>query len=184
MTSSNAAIDSLPEPVKSEERSLSGLVSSLARDLDEVLSSGDVAELRRMRPDDPGCAAYWKLVAGRFEPRGALPESGPLREESERRWAVILAAMARLRGLHRPGLRLGRVLAEHRVAEPRVLRLLRARGEALEDAVRLLAHQLSSAGAVVDCTDLARLVLSDGRSDETAVRRRIARDFFSSSTTA
>lgn len=160
---------------KHHDSSLAQIVGGIVRDIREVLPPGDVAELRRMRPDDAGCAAYWKLLSTRVE------DSSTLNDLMERRWAVILASLARLAPQHRSDARLGRALAEADVAEKRVLRLLRAHDEALEDAVRVVTHQLASAGVPLDATALAWLVLSDGRPDETRARRSIARDYYSRS---
>lgn len=157
---------------------LASLVGQVAWDCAEVLSPGELAELRRLRYDEPGGPAFWRLVARRIEPASRLPEDGPARVEAERRWAVILRAVAELASLHRPGRRLGIALAAAGVSEGRVLRLLRAHGEVLFDAVRTTTHQLATAGEPVDATDLAHLVLSSERDREEEVRRRIARDFY------
>jgi CRISPR type I-E-associated protein CasB/Cse2 len=93
-------------------------------------------------------------------------------------FAVILAAMAHLSGLHRPGRRLGTALAEHGVNELRVIRLLRARGERLLDTAQVLARHLAALEAAFDQTELARLVLSDGRDWANEVRHTVARDYY------
>lgn len=159
-----------------EERSLGSIVGAVAVSMDRVLPPGDVAALRRLRPGDADCAAFWKLLATHLT--GELPAGGAPRDEAERRWAVILQALARMRGLHAPGLRLGRTLAAAGLAEARVLRLLRARHEALADAVRVTAHFLANGAVPSDQAEMAALILSDGRTDEESVRRRIARDFY------
>lgn len=172
------------DPVQSEtahapsrSSDLSTLVARLARHLSEA-GPGDVAALRRLRPGSPQVGAYWKLLAAVLEPAEQLPGEVSAREVAERRWAVILAAMAEAEGFHAPSQRFGRVLAECGVPEVRVLKLLRASGDALADAVRVTVHHLVSRGARFDQTALAALVLSDGRSDEERVRRGIYRDFF------
>ena len=158
--------------------SLANVVHLVARDIDHALSSGDVAELRRLRPEDPSSPAFWKVVAYRLEPSGLLAAGGPLRDLQERRWAALLSGMAEMQGLHAAGRRLGGALASAVVAESRFVRLLRAHDDALLDAVRLTAHHLASAGEPVDWADLARLVMCDGASNEEAVRRQIARDYY------
>jgi CRISPR system Cascade subunit CasB len=160
---------------------LRDLVNRIARDIDQALGTGDVAELRRIRAHDIGQPAFWRIVATHLDPAGALPTGEEARDEAERRWAVILATMAMLRGLHRPGRRLGHALVDAGVTEMRLLRLLRAHGEVLADAVRVTVHQLAQPALQVDVSEIARLVLSDGRSDEERVRRRVARDYFSAS---
>lgn len=162
--------------VPHEERTLGSIVGAIAASIDRVLPPGDVAALRRLRPGEVGCAAFWKLLATHLGRE--LPAEGPARDEAERRWAVIVQALARMRGLHDPRVRLGRALASAGLAEGRVLRLLRARHDNLADAVRVTAEFLANASIPTDHTEIALLILSDGRGDEETVRRRIARDYY------
>jgi CRISPR system Cascade subunit CasB len=156
-------------------QSLASLVGRLARAVEDELHPGDVASLRRMHPGAPEPLAFWKVAATYLDE--ALAGAGPY-SESERRWAVILAAIAELRGLHQPTRRLGHALAVAGFSEVRLARLLRARGQALADATRTAVRFLATKGEPVDLADLARLVLSDGRRDEEQVRRQIARGFY------
>lgn len=153
-------------------------VNLIAGDIASRLGPGEVAALRRMRPLDVDAAPFWRIVASRLEPLNLLPGEAAARTEAERRWAVILSAMARLAGLHVPGARLGRVLAELDFSELRFLRLIRSHDVGLADIVRVTAHTLASRAKDVDCADLAQLVLSDGRGDEDRVRRNLARDYY------
>jgi CRISPR type I-E-associated protein CasB/Cse2 len=153
------------------------VVHGLMRDLGR-LPPGDLADLRRLRPGDIPGAAFFRLAALHFADR--LPgRNSSARDEAERRWSAILGAMAHLEGLMRARAPFGHALAEAGVSELRVLRLFRAHGEGLEDALRAVVHQLVSRAVPVDPLDIARLVLSDGRTDEESVRRRIAREFYS-----
>lgn len=165
-----------------ENSTLKELIHQLARELqpgERGLGPGALAELRRLDPEHPGGATFWKLVVQRLEPAGLLDGAPERRALLEQRWAVILAGMAITAGLHQAGLRLGRALAQAEIAEARVTRLLRARGEKLHTAVRLLARQLASAAQPLDWNDLAWLVLSEGNeAHEEEARRRIARDFY------
>jgi CRISPR type I-E-associated protein CasB/Cse2 len=155
---------------------LASLVGSLAHHIDAVLSPGDVAALRRSAGVESYCPAFWRLSAAVLEPGGAFL-AAPAQGELEERWAAILSGMAEMRGLHRPERRAGEVLGTV-VSEPRFLRLLRGHGQVLLDALRVVAHHLASRAQPIDWTELARLVLSDGREDEQAVRRRLARDYY------
>ncbi len=170
----------LPSPAATEapNRSLASLVGRLATLIDRALSPGDVATLRRLSFDDPGCAAFWRLVGAELEPQGALPAGGVARDHAERRWAAILGCLAMLRGLHGSATSFGVALARSDLSETRFLRLLHAHDDALLDEVRTIAHFLGQKGVHADLTDLAHLVLSDGRSDAERVRRRIARSFY------
>ncbi len=152
-----------------------GLIARLALTMDKQLSPGDLAELRRLRPEEPASPAFWKLCAAYLS--SWLP-SGGSRDEAERRWAAVLGALAHLRGLHRPDHPLGRALAEVGLSEMRLLRLLRARDAALYDVVRGVVHYLAQKGEPADLSQLADLLLDqDGDRAET-IRRRIARDFY------
>ncbi len=158
-----------------EHQSLSSLVGRIAADIAEA-STGELAELRRLTPDDYGGSAFWRVVITRLDPE--LLSDEPARASALRQWAIILRALAELGDLHDPRHRLGSSMAEAQVSELRLNRLLRASGEALFDEVRRITRQLVSRGAAVDATDLARLILSDGRSDELSVRQRIANDYY------
>lgn len=166
----------MEEPEQRPIENLSSLTGRLAAMIDERLSPGDVAVLRRLRPDDIGAPVFWRIAASDLA--STLGPDGPRRDEQERRWAAILQALAELRHLRDFRSSLGSALARADVAEQRVLKLLRASGDALLDAVRIVAHHLATKGIAVSPADLARLVLSDGRADEESVRRRIARDYY------
>lgn len=161
-------------------RDLHSTVNFLAASIGEGrLSAGDIAELRRLDPTDPGSPAFWKIAGSVLEPYGWLSGDGETRNESERRWAVILRALAALAPLHAPGRRLGAALAEGDLSEVRFVRLLRARGEILRKEVRTVASFLASKAVRVDLTGFADLVLSEGMELwEEDARRRIARDYY------
>ena len=159
--------------------SLRSTVGSIAVAIDKSLSPGDVAELRRLRAEDPSCPAFWRIAASQLEPNGFLYRTGPTRDDQERRWAAILAGMARTAGMHRSGRGLGYALASAGYSELRFSRLLRAHGDQLLDQVRALAGFLASKAIEADWTDVAALVLSDDLEHAEAVRRRIARQFYS-----
>lgn len=147
----------------------------------DAIPPGDLSALRRGNRDDASGPAFWKVAVRLLEPAGHLPApDAPWRDETERRWVAIFAGMAEMKGLHRSGLRLGGALADAEVAEARVLRLMRAHGEALHPVVRGVVHQLATSGSHLDWYDLAELILSDGRRRrwEAGVRRRIALDYY------
>jgi CRISPR type I-E-associated protein CasB/Cse2 len=158
----------------SEPVSLTSLIQQICDDLADA-GTGTLAELRRLRPDDPGGPAFWRIVVRHLDL--GLPV-GDRRDDALRRWAAILRALAELNGLHHPGRRLGTALAEVGVSELRLNKLLRAGGEPLFDEVRTVAHQLATAAVPVDFASVARLVLSDGQPHEQAVRQTIANDYY------
>lgn len=159
--------------------SVRALTNSLAALIERQLSPGEVASLRRLRPEDPSTPAFWRLVATTLEPAGALPEGdGPARDTAERRWAVIIRALVQLRGLHAPGRPLGQSMAEAGVSELRFVRLLQARDEALEDAALATARYLAAKAIPTDAADLAWLLTSQHGEVAESIRRRIARNYF------
>ena len=159
---------------------LPATINRIAAALRHAGAAGDRASLRRLQPNDPSSPAYWRFLDAYVEDAGFLPAGGERRHDVEVCWAAILAAIAQLAELHRPGRALGDALAAADFAELRLVRLLRAREHALLENVRLTARFLAAKGEYVDCTDFARLVLSSGGRNEETVRRDIARAFYAS----
>lgn len=143
-----------------------------------AIRAGDAAELRRLMPDDASAPAFWKLMAELIMPVLNLPSRGPARDDAERRWAVVLNALAHLTGLDAPRRPLGDALAASGMSELRFARLLRARGDRLAIEVRIAARFLASKAETANLTDLADLVLSDGHRHAESVRRRVARSYY------
>lgn len=169
----------MSEAAHDELTSTRALVSRIAARLASDVAIGDRAALRRLSFDVPDTPAFWRLIVTDLQ--AVVPKASPFREEHERRWAAILAGLAEVTGagLYKPKKRLGEAAAEAGLAEVRMLKLLRAHGDALLALVRPLAHQLVSKGVPVDWSDVAELVLSDGRPDEDRIRRVHARHYFS-----
>jgi CRISPR system Cascade subunit CasB len=161
----------------SEAPTLRVMINRIAGLIDRRLPPGEVASLRRLKPDDIDSPAFWRIAAVELEQ--ALDASGPIRDQQELRWAAIIQALAMLDGFHAPGRKLGRALAESDLSDQRFLKLLRAHDRGLLDSVRTITHYLSTRAVPVDCYEIALLILSDGRSDEDSVRRSIARDYYS-----
>lgn len=161
------------------EDPLRNAVGAIAWEMEnDVVSAGDRAALRRGPTAPRFWPAFWRIAMRHLEPGGLLPDpAAPWREVEENRWALILRGMATTSGLHRPGRRLGAALAEARVSEPRVLRLLRASDEAFDTALRATLHQLTSSGTPFDWRQAAQLVLSRGAAGERS-RREVARDYY------
>jgi CRISPR type I-E-associated protein CasB/Cse2 len=165
------------DETQTSHATLGSLIGRIATYIGDAMAAGDVASLRKLRPGALWSPAFWRILVVYLSQD--LPAGGQARLDAERDWAVIVQAVAQLRGLHQPEMSLGRAMARVGASEPRLLRLLRASGEPLAGTVRTGAHQLAVAGQAVDCADLGRLVLSDGHSDEQPVRERIAYDYYS-----
>lgn len=164
-----------PQPDSVAPLTASASVARMAGLIDRALSAGDRAALRRMKPSEVACSAFWRLMA-----LGDVvwPGDAHARDLVERRWACIAQSMALMAGLHAPSIPLGKALAEAGVSELRLLRLLRSSDLALADAVRVVSTYLAQKVKGSDHREVAALVLSDGRSDSEAVRRSIARSFY------
>ncbi len=156
---------------------LDAVVSRIARAFAGELSTGDLAELRRLPPGDPSAVAFWKVASACLRPAGYLLASGESLARDERAWGALLASFAHLPP-HHPGTPLGVALARAEMSELRFVRLLRAREEALLYAVRNTARFLAAKAIGTNWTDLARLVLSDSAVHAEEVRRNIARHYF------
>jgi len=135
---------------------------------------GTLAALRRADPDDPP-PAFFRSTVGLLDrvSRG----SGPARDDLERRWAGIAAALAAGESML-GNVPLGAALARAGVAEMRLLRLLQAHDGSLLHAVRATVHQLVSKGQPFDPRDVVHLILSEGTAKEESVRRNIARQYY------
>jgi CRISPR system Cascade subunit CasB len=166
------------EPAAPDQAStLASLVNTLAGWLasSSALTPGDVAALRRMDPRRPP-AAFFKLEGLALDAH--LPHDASEREDAETRWAVVVQGLAHLGSLHAPRERLGVSLAEAGFSELRFARLLQANPDQLVDELPLLARFLAAKGVTTDWAAAARLILSAGRRDQEATRRRLARDYY------
>ena len=166
-------------PPMSPRQRLRDVIHKLAGQLGQPhFSSGDLAQLRRLdvrRGHAATDSAFWRIVARDLDPLGLFDD----RDELElRRWMAVLQGLATIHGEHSQGARLGRSLAEAKISEVRVVRLLRAQGDTLLALIRPLAHQLRSSRKAVDWADVADLIFSDGKSFADQTRRGIASDFY------
>lgn len=153
---------------------LAAVVDSLAGTMShDAFPKGDLAELRRLRPEAPP-PAFWRLLAAKV-PRDLCAD-----DQAERAWAVVMQGMAIMTpAAHAPGTLLGRALAGlGDTAESRLWKLLNSRGEVLEDQVRLMARFLASKERRMDWFSLARLLLARDEERREEVCRALARSFF------
>lgn len=160
------------------EPTLFSAVASLAGAIGHAdFPAGDLAELRRLRPQNPP-PAFWRLLVDR------TPEALRVTEADERRWAVLMQGMAIMAPhVHAPRFTLGRALAaigSQSTAEARLLRFLRSQGEQLEDQIRIVARRLAAAESPVDWTGIARLLFATIPEEHDRACRSLARDFYAS----
>ena len=183
-----------PESNKPDFKTIIGKLSAAMR----LLDTGDLAELRRMATDGPGCAAFWHLAAwcGFIEaanqtdawmkivrimailtPKGETPKGKT--PEGERSGVPLL---------HDPANPFGRTLCDGGdpawsaesgplLSETRLMRFLAEsdrRGETLERLARMLAAKRKSESGV-DCTAIAALILFP---NSEATLRDIARTYY------
>jgi len=156
---------------------IASAVQRVAAALRRELPPGDIADLRRLRPDDPASPAFWKVLAAYVAPYMDIPNGDVARETCEKRWAVVLSAMAHLKDLL-GGPPLGEALAACGYAELRFVRLLRARPSGLAREVAVATRYLAAKGQSVDPVSLARLVLTIRPHHGETVRRHIARAYY------
>ena len=150
---------------------------------------GDVAELRRMNPEAPDKAVFWRLMA----PHDLLGNS-----RVERKWVLILHGIALMtptnagggsvRTAHDGSMPVGRALRlggdDHReealYSEARFNRLLTARESMLRTLLARMFRMLGAAGVSFDWGEMAQFILNDGYDEEAAEdsRRRFARAYY------
>lgn len=161
------------------------LASQLAR---EGFPRGDLAELRRMNPDEPDKAVFWKLMAE----RNLL--NNPNREP---KWALILHGIALMTprnptsgfsSAHNGRNPVGRALflgGESQresgfYSEARLNRLLTARGDMLRTLLARMFRMLSADDVSFNWWEMAHFILvADSNADAAEnARRRIARAYY------
>ncbi|MYC38108.1 MAG: type I-E CRISPR-associated protein Cse2/CasB [Chloroflexi bacterium] len=149
-------------------------------------SRGDLAELRRMNPEEPDAAAFWRLMA-----HHDLLDIG---EDVERKWALIIHGIALMtpttgsNTAHDRSRRVGQALylgsesqrADAFYSETRLNRLLTSGGPMLRTLLRRMFRMLAAADATFDWQEMARFILNEGYDEEAAEqgRRRIAREYY------
>lgn len=140
------------------------------------LSTGDLAELRRISPDEPFTPALWRILL-----MLDLEESPYWigQEKWERRWATLMMGMAYCSGLHNYDIPLGQALANAGWSELRFVQLMRASGTTLEKHLRRVAQFLSSKNQEGNWTDVAWLLFSQSGKSGEKVRLSISRNYYS-----
>ncbi len=170
-----------------EAMSPSEVTIRIARHVASVgFSRADLAGLRRMDPEYPNAAAFWRLTAEYDVLRG---------EDSECRWGLICYGIALMtktargdpldRSAHVPGMPVGCALftggdpnggtAFYR--DLRLNQLLTAHGSAQRTQIARMLRVMSTVEQRFDWRQMSQFILSDGDIGE-RVRRTIARDYY------
>jgi len=150
---------------------------------------GDLAELRRMDPDEPDAAVVWRLLA-RYELLGS--------PRIENKWALILHGIALMtptaagdgsgRNAHDGAVPVGQAIfsggdsqrSSAYYSESRLNRLLTARGPILRTLLARMFRMVAAAGQPFNWREMAAFILNEGYDEEAAEqgRRRIAREYY------
>jgi len=156
---------------------LNSAVGKIARRMgpDGEMSSGNIAELRRISSDNPFTPALWKVL---FDYDLEHAWLGLDQDTYERRMATLLMGMAHCAGLHDYGTSLGRALAEAGWSELRFVRLMEARGETLESLIRRLAQYLASKGQSANWVGIAWLLLQQEGDKAEKTRLNVSRSYY------
>ena len=157
---------------------------------------GDLAELRRMKPEEPDAAIFWRLLA-----RHDLLEGPDMGQELERKWGLILHGIALMTptiggdgdtdkprsSAHDPTVPVGLALYQggdgNRTrafySESRLNRLLTARGPMLHILLARTFRMLGTDQAF-NWRQMAQLILHEGFREDSAelVRHQIARAYY------
>ena len=153
-------------------------------------SRGDLAELRRMNPDEPDAAVFWRLLA-----QEGLLDHGV---DVECKWALILHGISLMtptntrdgpaRTAHDGYTPVGRALflggdsqrGTGFYSETRLNRLLTARGPMLRTLLARMFRMLAGAGVSFNWREMAHFILNEGYKEEIVeeARRRIARAYY------
>ena len=192
MTTDVSTVDAIDGPVQDPARgswgdTAVGIAGRISRLVD--YGRGDLAELRRMNPDEPDAAVFWRLMA-EYDLLG--------NPDVEIKWALILHGIALMtprnggdgnpRTAHDGSNPVGRALfrgVEARgerafYSETRLNRLLTSRGAMLRILLARMFRMLASPGVTFNWRELAQFILNEGYNEEAAeqARHRIAREYY------
>ena len=173
-------------------RSWGDISVSLTRQIAQLAEHrrGDLAELRRMDPDNPDAAVFWRLLA-----ENELLNSG---EAVEGKWALILHGIALMtpansgndnpQTAHDGYMPVGRALylggetqrAQGFYSESRLNRLLTAQGPMLRTLLARMFRMSAASGVSFNWREMAQFILNQDYNEDAADqgRRRIARDYY------
>lgn len=139
------------------------------------LSNGELAELRRISPEEPFTPTLWRLLLSRDLDKAPHWID---QVEWEKRWATLLMGMAHCAPYLDMNRSLGAALFEAGWSELRLDKLLRARDEQLNFLIRRVAHYLANKSQPANWADVARLLFFQGGKTSEEVRIGISRAYY------
>ena len=191
MIATPGAGPTLEAPSEAEGQTWAGIAYGFAAQVaSREFRRGDLAHLRRMDPDAPDAAAYWRLMAGR-ELLG--------NPAWEAKWALVLHGIVLMtrtsgsgtagRSAHDGRMPVGQALyvggdpGRLEVGfyrEARLNRLLTAGGPMLRMLLARMFRMMAAADQPFNWGEMAEFILYDGHDEERAerARRRIASDYY------
>ena len=139
---------------------------------------GELAELRRMNPDKPDSATFWRLMA-RTNRLGC--------PDTESKWALILHGMALMVPNAESKTPVGKALFDGGdnqrkqafYSDLRFKRLLNARGTMLRSLLSESFRMLSAARQPFDWYEMATFILNDDEGSQESARAQMARNYYS-----
>jgi CRISPR type I-E-associated protein CasB/Cse2 len=162
---------------RSKSRDLYNIINPIAHAIStQRISKGDLAELRRVNNNDFNRPSFWKIITSYISDSdsGEYPSTDKLR-----RWAVMLAGMARMAPNHHDlNIKLGVALARNNFPESRLLRLLRSSSSTFFDNIQRMCIFLASKGQKTNWVEVAELILTRDTGKKERIRERIAMDYY------
>lgn len=153
------------------------IVGQIARMMQEDyggLSTGEMAELRRISPEKPYTPALWRVLIS----FGLDETFYGQQAEHERKWATLLMAMAHGPDLHDYNVSLGRALAEAEWSELRFAQLMRSTGKTLDVHLRRVAQFLSAKDQKINWVEVQKLLFFQEGKMADEIRLSISRDYY------
>lgn len=144
------------------------------------LDNGERAALARLDPDGELRPHQIAALSRALIYADLHPDTENWKPETWRRWALIARGMA-LAGHDFSNKPLGQQLSDAGVSEPRVTKLLTARGDAFRQLLPRLLRLIASKGVEPNWNELGGLILTQEHNEEKAedIRLKIAGHFFS-----
>ncbi len=138
---------------------------------------GELAELRRMNPDRPDAATFWRLMA-RTDRLGC--------PATESKWALILHGMALMAPNADGATPVGKALFDGGdnqrkqafYSDFRFKRLLNARGGMQRALLSEMFRMMSAANQSFDWYEMASFILNDSEESQEAARSKMARYYY------